>query len=106
MSPTLPVSIQADRSLTAQTVAPSLGKHANKDQAKKIARDFESFFLSQMLQPMFREVAPEAPFSGGAGEEAWRSFQVEEYGKTISRAGGVGIADMVYREILRAQEQR
>lgn len=101
-----PITIQADRFLTTQTVAPSLGKKASEDQARKIARDFESFFLSQMLQPMFREVAPESPFAGGAGEDAWRSFQVDEYGKTIARAGGVGIADMVYREILKAQEQR
>ncbi len=101
-----PMTIQADPFLAARTVAPSLGKKANAEQARKIARDFESFFLAQMLQPMFREVAPEAPFSGGAGEDAWRSFQVDEYGKTIARAGGIGIADMVYREILKAQEQR
>ena len=106
MSADSPMSIQVDRYLTTQTVAPSLGKKASEEQARKIARDFESFFLSQMLQPMFREVAPEAPFAGGAGEDAWRSFQVDEYGKTIARAGGIGIADMVFREILKAQEQR
>ncbi|MCC7015691.1 MAG: rod-binding protein [Rhodospirillales bacterium] len=106
MSSNSPVTIQVDRYLTAQTVAPSLGKKANEEQARKIARDFESFFLSQMLQPMFREVTPESPFAGGAGEDAWRSFQVDEYGKTIARTGGIGIADMVYREILKAQESR
>jgi peptidoglycan hydrolase FlgJ len=102
----VPMTIQADPFLAGRTVAPSLGKKAGEEQARKIARDFESFFLAQMLQPMFREVAPEAPFSGGAGEDAWRSFQVDEYGKSIARAGGIGIADMVYREILKAQEQR
>jgi Rod binding domain-containing protein len=106
MSTDAPMTIQADPFLTARTVAPSLGKKAGEEQARKIARDFESFFLSQMLQPMFREVTPESPFAGGAGEDAWRSFQVDEYGKAIARAGGVGIADMVYREILKAQEQR
>ena len=106
MSVNSPITIQVDRNLTTQTVAPSLGKKAGEEQARKIARDFESFFLAQMLQPMFREVTPETPFAGGAGEDAWRSFQVEEYGKTIARAGGIGIADMVFREILKAQEQR
>ncbi len=106
MSLDAPITFQADRFLAAKPVAPSLGKKADEEQARKVARDFESFFISQMLQPMFREVSPEAPFSGGASEDAWRSFQVEEYGKTISRAGGIGIADMVYREILKAQEAR
>ena len=106
MSTDAPMTIQADRFLTAQTLAPKLGKKGDEEQARKISRDFESFFLSQMLQPMFREVEPEQPFSGGAGEDAWRSFQVDEYGKAIARAGGIGIADMVYREILKAQESR
>ena len=106
MSPTAPLTIQTDPILSTQTLAPKLGKKADAEQAKKLARDFESFFLSQMLQPMFRETAPEAPFSGGAGEEAWRSLQVDEYGKAIARSGGVGISDMIYREILKAQEAR
>jgi Rod binding domain-containing protein len=28
----------------------------------------------------------------------------QEYGSSIARSGGVGIADVVYREILKAQE--
>ena len=106
MSTASPLTIQADPVLTAQTLAPKLGKKGNEEQAKKLAQDFESFFLSQMLQPMFRDTAPEAPFSGGAGEDAWRSMQVDEYGKAIAKSGGIGISDMIYREILKAQEAR
>ncbi len=106
MSTDAPIAIQADRILNTQTLAPKLGKKGNEEQARKIARDFESFFLSQMLQPMFRDTAPEAPFSGGAGEDAWRSMQVDEYGKAIARSGGIGISDMIYREILKSQEAR
>ncbi len=106
MSLDAPITFQADRFLAAKPVAPSLGKKASEEQARKVARDFESFFISQMLQPMFREIKPEEPFSGGSGEDAWRSFQVDEYGKAVARSGGIGIADMVFREILKAQEAR
>lgn len=106
MSVDTPVTFQADRLIAGKTMTPSLGKKASEEQARKVARDFESFFISQMLKPMFREVEPAAPFSGGSGEDAWRSFQVEEYGKSIARSGGIGIADMVYREMLKAQEAR
>ncbi len=106
MSFDAPVTFQADRLLAAKPVAPSLGKKASEEQARKVARDFESFFIAQMLQPMFREVTPAEPFSGGSGEDVWRSFQIEEYGKAIARSGGIGIGDMVYREILKAQEAR
>jgi Rod binding domain-containing protein len=99
-----PVTIEADRFLSTQTLKPKLGKKADEAHARKVAQDFESFFLSQMLQPMFRKTEPEEPFSGGPGEDAWKSFQIEEYGKAIARAGGVGIADMIMREMLKTQE--
>lgn len=99
-----PISIEADRFLSAQTLAPKLGKKGDEHQARKVAQDFESFFISQMLQPMFQNIKPEKPFDGGAGEDVWKSFQIQEFGKAIARAGGVGIADMVYREMMKAQE--
>lgn len=75
-------------------------------QARKIAEDFEAVFISQMLQPMFENIKPEAPFGGGNSEAMWRSMQVEEYGKAITKSGGIGIADSVYREIIKMQELR
>lgn len=104
MSSDSALTIETDRFLSAQTMAPKLGKKADERQARKVAQDFESFFIGQMLQPMFKDIRAEEPFDGGHGEDIWRTMQVEEYGKAISRAGGIGIADMVYREMLKAQE--
>lgn len=73
-------------------------------QARKIAEDFEAVFLNQMLQPMFEGIKSEAPFGGGNSEAMWRSMQIEEYGKSITKAGGIGIADAVYKEIIKLQE--
>jgi peptidoglycan hydrolase FlgJ len=36
----------------------------------------------------------------------FRSFMLQEYGKVMAATGGVGVADMVKREMLRAQEGR
>ena len=76
----------------------------SKKQARKVANDFEAVFLSQMLKPMFEGIKPEAPFGGGNSEAMWRSMQIEEYGKAITKAGGIGIADSVYREMIKLQE--
>ncbi|MBK1666226.1 chemotaxis protein [Rhodospirillum rubrum] len=73
-------------------------------EAKESAQEFESFFLGQMLQPMFSSIETEAPFGGGHAEEMWRSMMVDEYGKMIARNGGVGIADAVMRVMLANQE--
>jgi peptidoglycan hydrolase FlgJ len=73
-------------------------------QARETAKEFEAVFLSQMLKPIFESVKLEAPFGGGMGEEMWRSMQVDEYGKAIANAGGIGIADAVFREMIKQQE--
>jgi peptidoglycan hydrolase FlgJ len=43
-------------------------------------------------------------FGGGPGEDIYRSMLVEQYGKSLARAGGIGMSDAVQREILRLQE--
>ena len=86
------------------TKLPSTQSIESKKQARTIADDFESVFLGQMLKPMFEGIKPEAPFGGGNSEAMWRSMQIEEYGKAITKAGGIGIADNVYQEIIKLQE--
>ena len=80
---------------------------ADADIAKvrRAAIEFEAFFLAQALQPMFAGVGAEEPFGGGFAEEMWQSMQVEQYGKALAKSGGIGIADAVVREMLRAQEK-
>lgn len=74
------------------------------EEARRTAQEFEAFFISQMLQPMFQELNSEPPFGGGNAERIWRSMMVDEYGSMIARNGGVGIADAVMREMLKSQE--
>jgi len=67
--------------------------------------DFETQYLSSMLQPMFDSIEVNETFGGGHGEEMFRSLITNEYAKRISQQGNVGLADNVYRELLRAQEK-
>lgn len=85
----------------AATAAPRV------DRLREAARGFESMAIAQLLQPMFATVdLSRGPFGGRQGEAMWRPFMVEEMAKTMARAGGLGIADAVYREMLRSQEQQ
>ena len=71
---------------------------------KKSAQDFEALFLAQMMTHMFAGIDAKGMFGGGAGEEAWRSVLTQEYGKVMAKAGGIGVADSVMREMIRQQE--
>lgn len=97
--------------LEAQAKAAKNNVHAAKaaDSENKVlrdaAQDFEAVFLSQMIKPMFDTVPTNEMFGGGNAENIYRGLMVQEYGKALAKNGGVGIADSVYRELLKLQEQ-
>jgi len=79
---------------------------ASKDpaQMRKAAEEFEAMFLSQMLGHVFDGIKTDGAFGGGHAEKMYRSLLVDEYGKSMARAGGIGIADQVMQQMLRQQE--
>ena len=80
---------------------------ASPAQMQKInaaAEDFEADFLSQMMGNMFEGVQTDPMFGGGESEDIYRSMMIDEYGKMISKAGGIGLADHVKRQLLTLQE--
>ena len=77
-----------------------------KAKARANAVDFEAMFLSTMFNNMFTSIEGEGPFGGGGAGGIWRSFLSDEYAKSFAKAGGVGIADSVYRSLLAQQEAR
>lgn len=74
-----------------------------REEARKLAEDFERMFLAEMLQPMFAGIETDGPFGGGNAEDVFRPMLLDKYAEKVSDAGGVGIADAVMKEILRLQ---
>jgi Rod binding domain-containing protein len=76
----------------------------NKAAARAAAQDFEAVFLTSMFQQMFTGIDGEGPFGGNGATGVWRSFLTDAYAKTFAKAGGIGIADHVYRSLISHQE--
>ena len=74
-------------------------------KARATAQDFEAVFLNSMFSQMFSGVE-RGPFSGGQAARTWHSFLTNKYAKNFAKAGGIGIADTVYRELIAQQEAR
>ena len=100
------LNLKTDAAIASSYQMPRIPRVQSIDAAKKAAQEFEAVFISQMLKPMFESIEIEPPFGGGSGEEVWKGLQVEEYGKAIARAGGIGLADQIFAEILKMQEVR
>lgn len=77
---------------------------ASEANIDKVAQEFEATFLSQMLQDMFEGVGKDEFFGESYANEVYRSMLVDEYGKLLAKAGGIGVADHVKRELLTLQE--
>ncbi len=73
------------------------------DKARTQAQNFETLFLSQMMQHMFTGIGKEGPLGNGQGVGVFRSMLTEQYAKSFVKAGGIGIANQVYKTLLARQ---
>lgn len=99
-------------SITPNQINPALlsqGKALPEIDLKRIdetAREFEAMFMSEMMKPMFEGIKTEAPFGGGKGEEIFRGFLRDEYGKMLAIGnGGLGIAELVKEQLIEMQSK-
>ena len=108
MASTLPISMPGLNTLDLinlmQPAATGRLTAANQAKAHKAAQDFEAVFLNSMFQHMFTGIDGEGPFGGQGATGMWRSLLTDQYAKSIAKAGGIGIADHVYRSLIAQQE--
>lgn len=91
----------------AKTVQGSVGttKSAAEVKARKAATDFESMFLEQSLDRLAQSEGTDGPLGeNGTGGGVYRSMLTKEYAGQVVKSGGVGIADQVFREMMKMQE--
>ena len=80
---------------------------AQVQKAWKAAQDFEAVTLNEFLTPMFNTVDTSGgPFGGGQGETAWKPMLIDSLAKSLTKAGGLGLAAPVFRQMIHIQEAR
>jgi peptidoglycan hydrolase FlgJ len=73
------------------------------DKTRAQAQDFESMFISSMMQHMFTGIGKDGPLGSAPSIGPWRSLLTEQYAKGIVKAGGLGIANQVYKAMIARQ---
>lgn len=84
----------------------SPAQNANAQKMHAVAKDFESVVLATMLAPMFNGETTQNTLSGSHAESTYKGLLVEEYAKEISRNGGIGVAEQIYRDMMSSQEMK
>ena len=71
------------------------------EELKKAAQDFESVFVTQFLETLNSTVEKSEEFSGGRGEEMFKSMLNGEIAKNISSSSqtSFGFAQQIYEQM-------
>ncbi len=82
----------------ASTATSTLSQTPRDDAAWQTAQKFESVFLTEMLTHAGFGKTREA-FGGGVGEDQFSSLLVAEQANAMTKAGGIGLAETLYKAI-------
>jgi flagellar protein FlgJ len=76
---------------------------ADERRLRTTAHEVESIFLQHMLK-MMRQASGNgrAPLTG-TGQRVYQEMMDEHLGRTLAKSGGIGLADMLVRDVLRRQ---
>lgn len=71
----------------------------SRDQAlRDVAQQLEASFLAEMLQSAGLGKSS-SEFGGGAGEDQFASFLVQEQALAMVKAGGIGLAESIFESL-------
>jgi Rod binding domain-containing protein len=68
-------------------------------ELRRVATEFESVFLAQMLKHAGAGKSPET-FNGGAGEDAFADMLTGERARMMAERGGVGLGERLFQSLL------
>ena len=89
--------------LVAPAPPPAGGDTPRADALRHAAQEFEAIFLAQVPGTMTQGLAGD-DLLGDDERAVFRNMLSDEIAKLMIRSGGIGIADAVRREMLKAQE--
>lgn len=76
----------------------------NVDKEKKLrdaCEGFEAMFIQKMWEGMRASLPKDGLLSGGRDEKTWQGMYDQELGKSMAKAGGIGLADMMMTQLSR-----
>lgn len=77
-----------------------LSPEAKAKKLREACEGFESIFIQKMWQEM-RNTVPKGGLLQGKEERFWQDMYDQELSKSMTKAGGIGLADMMYAQLSR-----
>ncbi len=87
-------------SASTQGVAAPPKAEAPDPAMLKAAKDFESIFVRQMLKSVEKTTAAGMGTQASAGQSTYGSMIVDTLSESISKGGGLGLADVIAKSMM------
>lgn len=71
----------------------------NQDKLMAVCRELESIFIHQLISQMRASIPQDGFLTKSSGEKIFQDMLDQEYAKKISHAGGIGLAEMLYKQL-------
>ena len=95
---------QMDNSrLTQLSNLSETGKNKTNEEIKSLAQQFESIFVHQLLKSMRSTVQKSGMFDSHA-TQMFESLHDEEMAKLMTEKRSIGLADIVYKDLVRLED--
>lgn len=86
-------------SSSSRNLASTTGAKSKVNEAEKAGKDFEALLLQQMLSTMWKTVPSGGVFGKSHESELYRDMFNEALAKSISEGQGIGIRDLIVRDM-------
>ncbi len=95
------IRIEEGQTESFQQMLENASKQDNPEQLKSACKAFESYYLHMMLKSMRATVPDSGLVPKSQAEQIFQDMLDEETAKNASDAGGIGLADMLYKQLSR-----
>jgi flagellar protein FlgJ len=98
-------ALMAQRSMTSGPVHQDSAKTDSKGM-EKACKEFESLFVNYLMKEMRNTIPENELFGGGSAEKMYTTMLDGEVAKHVSIQRGIGLADMLYRQMAGQNEKK
>lgn len=82
------------------------GRVTEEQRLRQACQEFESLFLAHLLKTMRESNAEEGLFGEGLGGDLYQGLFEAEVARKMAQAGGMGLADLLYRSLVQEVRQK
>ena len=90
----------AEKNLERMRGLSKFGQLGSEKNIERVARDFESVFINKLFESM-RKAIPKSDLFDSTAMDTFQSMTDQEMSKKMSERKGMGIGEMVYKDLSR-----